>query len=196
MDTPYTLKNPNEQQRRRELLHIPKMLSLTKYVEELRRRNLGEVPDFDPLDGGVEAAVLFLMEKPGRQANSSGFVSRNNPDPTARAIFEFSEIAEVPREVSCLWNTIPGWNGTTKLTNEERDKGIACLRELFDILPKLKVVVLVGKQAQRAEKYICYVKGPDFPIIKSAHPSIKVKNINPDMWHQIPLDWEKAHRYL
>ena len=42
---------------------------------------LDEVPDFDPLDGGVEARALFLFEKPGRMTagqSGSGFISRDN----------------------------------------------------------------------------------------------------------------------
>jgi hypothetical protein len=50
------------------------------------------VPDFDPLDGGVNAQVLFLLEKPGPMAAEdgkragSGFISRDNDDGTAEAI--------------------------------------------------------------------------------------------------------------
>jgi hypothetical protein len=55
-----------------------------------------EVPEFDPLDGGVEAQVLFLFEKPGpmtaelggSKRSGSGFISRNNDDPTAEATFK------------------------------------------------------------------------------------------------------------
>ena len=44
------------------------------------------IPHFDPLDGGSNAQVLFLMEAPGPKASASGFVSRNNPDETVLAL--------------------------------------------------------------------------------------------------------------
>src|SRR5438874_12179802 len=48
------------------------------------------IPDFDPWDGGVHAQVLFLLEAPGSKAVDSGFVSRNNPDETAKNFFELN----------------------------------------------------------------------------------------------------------
>ena len=36
------------------------------YAAKLRLRGGVEVPEFDPLDGGVDAQVLFLFEKPVR----------------------------------------------------------------------------------------------------------------------------------
>lgn len=77
------------------------------------------VPDFDPLDGGIAAEVLFLMEKPGPRTDNtgakghagSGFISRDNDDPTAEAILRFMEEAGIARKRSILWNTVPWWNG-------------------------------------------------------------------------------------
>jgi hypothetical protein len=77
-----------------------------------------EVPEFDSLDGGVDARVLFLFEKPGPMtaegngANrrvGSGFISRNNDDPTAEATFTFMRQANLPRKLTILWNVIPWW---------------------------------------------------------------------------------------
>jgi len=188
--------DPVEQQRRRELLLAPKMISLTRYVGKLRDQVSGKIPDFDPLDGGAEARVLMLLEKPGPQAAASGFVSRNNPDPTAKAIYEFSKAANIPRELSCLWNTIPAWNETTTLNATERNKGISYLGGLLGILPSLRAIILIGNNAQLAEKYIQNLKGPSFPIIKSAHPAMRVRNRYPEKWHQIPKEWEKVLNYL
>jgi hypothetical protein len=52
-----------EREQRRAMLRVrPHMIELAKYAERLRRPGV-EVPDFDPLDGGVEALVVFLFEK-------------------------------------------------------------------------------------------------------------------------------------
>jgi uracil-DNA glycosylase len=60
----------------------PHVAPLTAFVEALRAEmgpGVG-LPHFDPLDGGVEAEVLYLLEAPGPRAVESGFISRNNPD--------------------------------------------------------------------------------------------------------------------
>jgi hypothetical protein len=64
-------------------LHDPHVLPLMNVVRDLRAQGL-IVPNVDPNDGGVNARVLVLLETPGPKAVASGFVSRDNPDPTAR----------------------------------------------------------------------------------------------------------------
>jgi hypothetical protein len=44
---------------------LPHVAHLSKFAAKLRREGKGKVPDFDPLDGGAKAQVLFLFEKPG-----------------------------------------------------------------------------------------------------------------------------------
>jgi len=79
-------------ERRRAMLGLPHVEPLTVYAAKLRERRSVEVPDFDPLDGGVDAQVLFLFEKPGpmtagqggtKVRSGSGFISRNCPGPAA-----------------------------------------------------------------------------------------------------------------
>jgi len=64
-DRPRSMRDMGVRQRRKAMLHLPHIAPLANYVTRLRKRNIGEVPDFDPLDGGIEAWVLFLFEKPG-----------------------------------------------------------------------------------------------------------------------------------
>jgi hypothetical protein len=60
------------------------MVSLRDYVAELRtsKNADAEFPDFDPLDGGINAKILFLFEKPGPRTSQhdggSGFISAEN----------------------------------------------------------------------------------------------------------------------
>src|ERR1035438_5895674 len=94
-DWPRSLRDACVRERRKAMLHLPHIAPLAEYAERLRMRGLGEVPDFDPLDGGVEARVLFLFEKPGPMTAEagkrfgSGFISRNNDDSTAEASIGF-----------------------------------------------------------------------------------------------------------
>ena len=85
---------------------------------------MGEVPYFDPLDGGIDARVLCLFEKPGPMTDSrpragkrigSEFISRNNDDRSAEATFRFMVQAGIPRELTVTWNVVPSWNGTRRV---------------------------------------------------------------------------------
>ena len=84
------------------MLKLPHVAPLTEYVRELREEDFGDVPYFDPMDGGTKAAFLFLLEKPGPMASSSGFISRNNNDPTAMITYNFMKEAGIDRATTCL----------------------------------------------------------------------------------------------
>ena len=180
---------------RRLMLNQPHIKRLTEYVEHLRRKYPAwEFQDFDPCDGGCDANILFLLEKPGPKTSKvsgegSGFISRNNDDPTAEAIFRFMLEAGVPRKKTLLWNVIPGWNGTRKITSMERREGVDELRHLFPLIPKLRTVVLVGRQAGRAENLMQHI---GLKIHKSSHPSPIVRATNLAKWESIPLQWKVA----
>lgn len=64
-DRPRSMRDAAVRERRRAMLGDPHINPLTYYVAKLRQSGSNEVPDFDPLDGGVNARVLFLFEKPG-----------------------------------------------------------------------------------------------------------------------------------
>jgi hypothetical protein len=106
---------------------------LIDYVKTLRQKHSARYfPYFDPADGGVEADMLFLLEKPGPMTSAgpktpergrkkgSGFISRNNDDPTAAATFRFMLEAGISRRRTVLWNVVPGWNESRRITPQER----------------------------------------------------------------------------
>jgi hypothetical protein len=190
---PRALAHSAVRQQRRAMLSQPHIAPLVGYVANLRSRGLGKVPDFDPHDGGVEARMLFLLEKPGPMTVESGFISRNNDDPTAEAILNFMQIAGIPRELTILWNVIPWWNGTRKVTAEELRQGIGCVTELISMLPKLSVVVLVGQKAGRARRYL---ESTGLHLTTSAHPSPIVRAALPKRWNAIPSEWAKARGFI
>jgi hypothetical protein len=197
-DTPRSFRQPEFLALRRLMLHEPHIAPLTAYVETLRAKFPDwEFQDFDPMDGGVDADMLFLLEKPGPMTSpnakrkGSGFISRNNDDPTAEAVFTFMQQAEIDRKRVVLWNVIPGWNGTIKIKAGERRSGVEELADLLLLLPKLKTVVLVGRQAGKAAKFMQSMHVEIFP---SAHPSPKVRSMNRAMWDLIPRQWAEAAR--
>jgi len=195
-NTPRSLRASEAIADRLSKINEPHIVALTNYVRQLRQRfpDSWEFPDFDPYDGGQEAELLFLLEKPGPMTSAnggsgSGFISRNNDDPTAAAVLDFMVKAGIPRERTVLWNTVPGWNGSIKMSQQERREGRAELPTLINLLPKLRGVVLVGRQAQRATKQILEL---GLPVFSSSHPSPKVRSINSLMWNDIPRHWASA----
>ena len=192
-DRPRSLQYLEEIAHRRMLLSEPHMKPLETFVKELRSQNYGEVPDFDPLDGGINAQALFLYEKPGPKANVSGFISRNNNDRTAENSFNFMERAKIPRKQTCIWNVIPGWNGTIKTTSVELREGIASLQRLLVLLPRLSVVVFVGNKAERARSQF---ENSNLALLRSYHPSPKNQSLAPDKWNTIPAQWSHVIDYL
>jgi hypothetical protein len=177
------------------MLGLPHIAPLTAYAAGLRRHGTLEVPDFDPLDGGANARALFLFEKPGPmtaesgERTGSGFISRNNDDPTAEAIFDFMRQASIPRKVALIWNLIPWWNGTREVTARELHQGVDCVVELLKLLPALSVVVMVGRSAARAKPHLVPT---GLALIDSYHPSPIVKATSREKWETIPMQWAKV----
>ena len=175
------------------MLSEPHAKPLAEFVQSLREQGFGDVPDFDPMDGGIRARVLFLFEKPGPKASASGFISRNNDDKTAENTFNFMIQAGLRREDVCIWNVVPAWNGTTKVSSTELRSGVESLKGLFALLPNLRVVVLVGKKAERA---LPLLEGFGLVLLNSVHPSPKNYAIARDRWETIPAAWARAKEYL
>ncbi len=197
-DRPRSLRDAGLCRQRREMLGLPHMAPLTAYAAKLRQGGAGEVPDFDPLDGGIDARVLFLFEKPGPMTaesgkrRGSGFISRDNDDATAQAIFHFMRQAGIPRKLTVIWNLIPWWNGTLKVTARELYQGVECVKELLKLLPALSAVVMVGRSAGWAKLYLATT---ELALLDSYHPSPIVKATAREKWEKIPLQWAKVVGY-
>ncbi|MBS1857279.1 MAG: uracil-DNA glycosylase [Acidobacteria bacterium] len=193
MHRPRSTRDPCVRQQRKQMLHLPHMIKLTEFAADLRNRGLGVVPDFDPLDGGVGAQILFLFEKPGPMTAEArgglGFISRNNDDPTAEATFNFMAQAGIPRKLTVIWNVVPWWNDTRKVTGAELAAGVACVRELMAHLPSLASVVMVGTRAARARPFL---ESTGLVLFRSPHPSPLVRTGAREKWNSIPGEWSKA----
>lgn len=194
IDSPRSLRSAEAVIERRRLLGAAHMIPLAQFVSRLRLSHPEyEFPDFDPLDGGTGADVLFLLEKPGPMTSAShrgsGFISRNNDDPTAEATFCFMTQAGLPRARTATWNVVPGWNGSRRVTTAELRAGVVSFNSLLPLLPKLRTVVLVGRKAERAKPLI---EPLGLRIFTSAHPSPLVRASKPEIWSAIPEIWARA----
>lgn len=188
-DQPYSLQNDQEREYRHSLILAPHIAPLTAFVDQLRdHTGMGRaIPYFDPLDGGVNARCLLLLEAPGRQAVKSGFVSRNNPDPTAKNWLLLLEEAGLRREDTVIWNVVPWYVGEEgrirAVRRSDVDKALQYLRELLGLLLNLRVVVLVGRKAQLAKKDIA--RFPNLQFRETLHPSNLVLHRSPMNRRQI-----------
>ncbi|SEL48959.1 Uracil DNA glycosylase superfamily protein [Roseivivax marinus] len=189
------LADPAEAVRRRAMLEAPHIAALTRYARSLERPGVS-VPDFDPCDGGVGARLLFVMEKPGPVVfgqGGAGFVTRDDPSPTQRAARRFLSEAGIDRRDTVIWNVVPWWNGTTRVTAAELRAGAAAFEGLLELLHALRVAVLVGRKAERVRPAL---EARGIPVLASAHPSHQVRAAFPDRWVAIPRVWADAARYL
>ncbi len=158
------------------------MRPLSAFVAQVRaeRAVQREVPFFDPHDGGIHARILFLLEAPGPQAVRSGFISRDNPDPSARNLRQL--LTPLPRYQTVLWNIVPWYVGTGQRIAPVSPVDLACsrpyLEHLIRLLPAMVTVVLVGKKAQRAHEDLGRMWSGS--IVEMCHPSNRVFNRWPE----------------
>ena len=129
-----------------------------------------------------------MTAESGKRAGS-GFISRNNDDATAEATFKFMREAGIPRKLTVIWNVVPWWNGTRKVTAQELCEGISCVDVLVKLLPGLRAVVFVGQKAARAKPFL---EGTALTLIESFHPSPIVRAASRAKWEAIPTQWAKA----
>lgn len=171
---------------------------LRKHVARLKAKYPNDfVPDFEYENGGDDAEILFLFEKPGPMTDprnrrkgkgGSGKISQHNPDLTAAATKEFLNRAGINPKNVILWNVVSSWNGTIRVNPEEIHRAIDDVNSLLKILKNLKTVILVGLRAQKLSKYL-NLEG--YNVGASLHPSPRNRARFPDRWRQIPMVWRE-----
>ena len=198
---PKSLKDLNERQKKLVRLNEPRIKPLTEYVETIRKEtSLGDkIPYFDPDDGGVDARCIFLLEAPGPKAVASGFISRDNPDESAKNFFELNIQAGIPREITISWNIVPWYIGTERkirpANSQDIKDGLVHLQKLFLLLPRLELVVMVGRKAQRAET-IFKTKMPNLKLLSMYHPSPMFINRAPGNRELVLASLQEVSRIL
>jgi uracil-DNA glycosylase len=177
-DQPYALGDSAVLSRRRRALTNSHVAPLKRFAARVRRCHPGAVPDFDPLDGGIFARVLFVAERPGPKALKTGFISRENPDQTARNLGALLNAARIPRSDTVLWNILPWFDSRrAKITASDLSAGADHLSELIVLLPHLHVIVFVGRRAQRAVRMVGIPDG--VKVLNCPHPSSLNLNADP-----------------
>ncbi len=183
-DKPKLLADPQARIQRRAQLQESHIARLTKFVGALRREYgpRMSIPDFDPWDGGVDGEILYLLEAPGPQAVASGFVSRNNPDETAKNFFQLNAEAKIPRKRTVTWNVVPWYIGNSEgiraAKRTDLEQGAHLLPKLLSLLPKLRAVVFVGRKSEDARGTVME-QLPNVKIFFCPHPSPQCLNTSP-----------------
>ncbi|MCE4224980.1 uracil-DNA glycosylase [Methylobacterium sp. C25] len=153
-------------------LGSPHVAALETYAKALRH-TYGEVPHFDPFDGGIDARLLFLLSTPGPSSAAIRFTSRDNPTGTARTLRRLFAVSRVSRRDTVLWNAVP-WTlprrGRALGLPSSRDRAAArvILPDLLDLMPRLEAVVLLGAVAGALAEQ---VRERVAAVLTAPHPS-------------------------
>ena len=187
---PKAFKDPAALKQRLTQIDNENVRALNQYVKALSKAK-GEdyhIPLFDPADGGVGAKILLVLEAPGGRASgsarSSGFVSTDNNDSTAKNMSEFETEAGLERHLLVHWNIVPWYVGSGKKirnsTAEEAEDGANELEKVLLLLPKLRVIVLLGQISQKAYcEHFINKQIPNVTVLLSPHPSQRPLNHAP-----------------
>jgi uracil-DNA glycosylase len=143
-----------------------------------------EVPEFDPDNGNEQARYLFLLEAPGPKAIQSGYISLNNPDPTARNFRHQLSHTGIEAEDIALWNIVPWYLGDQqhkkirKARTSDIEAGLKYIPAVVSAMPKLECIILVGAAARQAHVPLSALT--QVRILSCHHPSAQCLNANPD----------------
>ncbi|WNV74082.1 uracil-DNA glycosylase [Geodermatophilus sp. DSM 44513] len=156
----------------------PHVAALHRWTRDVARAERRRVPSFDPASGGVHAPVLLLLQDPSAvAAHGSGLVSRHTNDMTAGLLHRLCTEVGLPSAATVLWNVVPWWVADPAIPAGERLGLTAAARRarphlhtLLGLLPDARVVVLLGRLAQRAWD----AGGPppgSREVLRAPHPS-------------------------
>ncbi|MDQ3812617.1 MAG: N-acetyltransferase, partial [Armatimonadota bacterium] len=135
----------NGASQKKDMLGQGHMKPLIEYWERVRLEQPDKkIPCFDPCDGGINARALFLLEAPGPKAVDTGFISRNNPDPTAKNLCDLLGEAGIARCDTLIWNIVPWYVGEgdgsriRPVNKQDIQQAVPYLKGLIDLLKRLE----------------------------------------------------------
>ena len=174
-DAPKSLADPAALAERRALVDAAHLRPIRALARRIAQERGAPVPDPDPLDGGVNARLLLLLETPGPAIVRTGLVSQDNATGTAANLFRFLREAGIARADLLIWNAVP-WvihaQGALNRAPRRSEARAAApyLAPLLGLLPNLACIVLAGRFAGEARAPLETLR-PDLPVIAVPHPS-------------------------
>ena len=137
-----------------EHLHDEHVQPINELVERLREQHAPRsVPCVAPASAGVGARVLALVRAPGAAsdpaAGGSGLLSLEDDDPGAERLHALITDAGIDPAMVLPWGAAPyPVAGGEPLSTPDVKAGRAALEALVPLLPRLRSVVLHGKDAE------------------------------------------------
>jgi len=145
------MRDPLFKRSQEEGLRLPHVAPINALIDELREQGRGWVPYVAPIYGGVEAEMLSVLRDPGPMTNAagngSGFLCLENDDPAAELFATLLADSGIAPSQMTPWNAYP-WYINRKPSAAELAAGLHPLRRLLGLLPRLRVVMLNGSDAQ------------------------------------------------
>jgi hypothetical protein len=145
------MRDPEFKRSQEEGIWLPHVAPINSFVDELRDRGRGWVPYVAPIYGGIEAKMLSVLRDPGPMTdaaqNGSGFLCLENDDPAAELFATLLAGAGLTPTKMIPWNAYP-WYINRKPNAAELKAGLKPLLQLLELLPRLRVVMLNGGDAQ------------------------------------------------
>ena len=105
--TPKSLADPAAFAARCAWGDAPHIAPIRALARRIAAERAAPVPDPDPLDGGVGARLLLLLETPGPMVLRTGFVTRDSANGTAANLFRFLRESGIARGDTLIWNAVP-----------------------------------------------------------------------------------------
>ncbi len=191
-------RDPAFLERKRKHLRDPHVASVQALVDEIRTsRGTQDVPYVDPLSGGIYARVLFVLESPaGPAALGSGMLSPDNDDSTAAHMWQLYQQSGLSRPHGLHWNAVPWYIGKdgreVNVTKADEADGRVWLDRLIILPDELRLVVTMGKPAERAYREHAKNATQQIEWLAVAHPSPRVRNGHPHLWPAIEAAFARA----
>lgn len=166
----------DEQQRDR---YAPHVRPVNELIDALRGQDgRGWMPYVAPWHGGVRARVLSVLRDPGpktQDGTGSGFLCVENDDPTAELQCRAFDAAGIAPDDVIPWNAYP-WYINRAPKASERQAGVDPLLRLLGLLPRLRVVLLQGRDAQDtwrrlAARHPEILQFKSLQIVSTYHPA-------------------------
>ncbi|GJE37589.1 uracil-DNA glycosylase [Methylobacterium persicinum] len=184
-DAPKSLADPVHLAARRSIADSAHVAPIRALARRITAEREAPVPDPDPLDGGVGARLLLLLETPGPMVLRTGFVTRDSANGTAANLFRFLREAGIARADTLIWNAVPWVIHAPGALNRaprraEARQAEPYLAPLLDLLADLAVVVLAGRFAGACAPALTALR-PGLPLIAIPHPSPTYVCTSPDV---------------
>lgn len=159
--------------------------------------------------------MLLLLEAPGPLAvggtadrrsrrRGIGFVSPDVDDPSAATVFTLLREADLDGCSVAIWNSIPWYAGNASedrrqiraVQRSDLDEAQSALAALLSLLPRLEVVVLLGRKAQVGWDRFASRYARPLMIVRCPHPNLRSLGPHPERRDEIRRAFESAREII